>query len=117
MKSKLKTVYYCDHCKKKGLVKSKMKRHEKLCNANPANKRPCFNCEYLTKRQTSIYIDQPDYGSDGERRVDLFYCTKHEQFKYTPKNQVKGNRFELGDHFNEPMPKECIEFKPIEIPF
>lgn len=28
-------------------------------------------------------------------------------FLYTPKNQIKGNQFDLGDYENNPMPKEC----------
>ena len=116
MKSKTKTVYYCDHCKKKGLVKSKMERHEELCHKNPANDRPCFKCEHLTKRQTSIYIDQPDYGSNGEKRVDLFYCNATKHFLYPPQSIVKKNSFEL-EEANYPMPNACDSYEQIETPF
>jgi len=39
MESKTKQVYYCDHCKKHGLVRSAMERHELICKKNPDNHR------------------------------------------------------------------------------
>ena len=106
MKTKTKEVYYCEHCKKHGLSKHKMLHHEAICSSNPENNRPCFNCKYLCKKTIEVYIDHYD-GSQTERQVDLFFCNKKDVFLYTPKNQIKGNYFDLGDHINEPMPKEC----------
>ena len=42
MKTIIKPVYYCDFCKKKGLSKWHMIRHEKKCTGNP--KRICGVC-------------------------------------------------------------------------
>ena len=43
MKTKIKNVYYCDYCKKKGLCASVMVKHEKHCTSNP--KRKCRMCK------------------------------------------------------------------------
>ena len=43
MEMKLKKVYYCDYCKKKGMSASAMSKHEKHCTANP--NRECRMCE------------------------------------------------------------------------
>jgi hypothetical protein len=32
---KTKTVYYCEHCKKHGLMRNMMERHERHCTLNP----------------------------------------------------------------------------------
>lgn len=45
MISKLKTVYYCEHCKKKGMVAIHIKAHEEHCCSNPARK--CQLCAHL----------------------------------------------------------------------
>jgi hypothetical protein len=42
MKELTKKVYYCDHCKKHGLVKHHIKRHESGCLRNP--QRECKLC-------------------------------------------------------------------------
>ena len=43
MKTIKKNVYYCDHCKKKGLAKFYIVKHEKGCTLNP--NRICGLCE------------------------------------------------------------------------
>lgn len=43
MKIIKKNVYYCEHCKKKGLSASAMTKHERGCTANP--KRECRMCD------------------------------------------------------------------------
>lgn len=106
MKSKTKEVYYCEHCDKHGLSKLKMELHEKVCSKNPVNDRPCFHCRHLDKKEAEINGNYYN-GSEWERKVDLLYCTKKKMFLYTPKNQIKGNQFDLGDDENNPMPKEC----------
>lgn len=48
MKTVKKNVYYCDHCKKKGLAASHIRNHEGRCTNNP--NRHCGVCEgYITK--------------------------------------------------------------------
>lgn len=42
MKTVLKKMYYCDHCKKRGMSSYHMQRHESGCTANPD--RACKMC-------------------------------------------------------------------------
>jgi len=44
MKELLKKVYYCDFCKKKGMSKHHMSKHEMSCTMNPNRK--CGLCGY-----------------------------------------------------------------------
>jgi hypothetical protein len=104
MNTKIKTVYYCDHCKKHGLSKPAMERHELICKSNPANFRPCFDCVNLTKKYVTIYD-----GADSERDVSVFYCRAVNKCLHTPQNANKGNMFVIGDYSNEPMPLQCNE--------
>lgn len=43
MKTIKKSVYYCDHCKKKGLSRFHLNKHEIGCTANPDRK--CGLCD------------------------------------------------------------------------
>jgi hypothetical protein len=104
------TLYKCDFCKKELKRKHAMENHESLCLRNPINFRPCYSCPMLIKKETSVYYDHYD-GSESERKVNLLYCEYKKHFLYTPKNEAKKNAFELGDDYNEPMPKEC-DFEP-----
>jgi hypothetical protein len=108
MKEKIKTVYYCEHCKKHGLSKPKMQYHERICSSNPENNRPCFQCEHLTYNKYDLYDDNP-YGGQWVRSVNLLFCDKKKMFLYTPKNEIKGNHYDLGEESNNPMPKICNE--------
>jgi len=110
---KTKEVYYCQYCKKHGLNKKQMEYHETICVKNPINDRPCFHCENLDKKETEIYGQYFD-GSEWSRKLDLLYCKVNECFLFTPKNQIKGNQFDLGDENNEPMPKECKIYNSIK---
>lgn len=109
MKTITKEVYYCEHCTKHGLSKSKMEYHEKICYSNPENIRPCYNCQHLGKKK--IQICEEYYGQENFRNVDIFYCNKKQCFLYAPQNEIKGNVFDLSDEINNAMPKECENFK------
>ena len=45
MKEKMKTVYYCDYCKKKMFIRSAMEKHELCCTANI--NRHCKMCDLM----------------------------------------------------------------------
>jgi len=109
MKTKVKEVYYCEHCKKHGLNRLAMAHHELICSNNPDNNRPCFHCQHLTKKQTSIFEDYQ--GQSHEIFVSLLHCNAKQMFLYTPQNEIKGNQFDLGDEINEPMPRECVRYE------
>ena len=110
MKTITKPVYYCDYCKKHGLAKGAMKRHELLCFNNPANKRPCFNCQHLTKKEETETCGYQYNGAEINRKVNDFYCLAKKTFLYTPQNEIKDNMHEID---NEPMPKECEYYEEI----
>lgn len=81
MKARTKEVYNCEYCNKLYLVKSAAERHEFACFKNPANKRPCFECENLSKENTEIETWCYDYnGNEISRNVDLFCCKKRTGF-------------------------------------
>lgn len=101
-----KETYKCEHCRKLYQVKSACEKHESTCQHNPDNNRACYGCGFLEKKTTEVVYDHYD-GSQSERKVELFHCSKKEIFLYTPKNEYKSNFFDLGDELNEPMPREC----------
>ena len=113
MKILTKKVYYCEHCKKHGLSKPQMIYHEKVCNRNPENKRSCFQCQNLIKKDVEV---SKDYGH-GEtfETYNFLFCTEKNIFLHTPKNEIKKNFKDLGDELNEPMPKFCSYMKSNDI--
>ena len=105
MITKIIEIYKCEYCKKIYQIKRFAVQHELRCCKNPDNKRPCFDCPMMVKKEIEIY--ESFYDGDHERKVDLLYCNYKEQFLYTPKTELKGTAFDLGNESNEPMPKEC----------
>lgn len=105
MKTKIKSVYYCDYCKKYFLRKDACTRHEVICSENPDNFRACFDCDHLTKKETDYYYDT--FQGQDSRKVFLFFCPKINAYLYPPKVQKNKKWFELGDEDNIPMRKEC----------
>ena len=63
----------------------------------------------LDKKEVERYYDT-HHGEQSEI-VNLFHCNKNNTFLHTPHNEAKGNAFELCDHLNLPMPKECNLFE------
>jgi len=109
MESKTKQVYYCDHCKKHGLVRSAMERHELICKKNPDNHRPCFQCVHLDKTE-ALSMHEADDGAISTWSVTVLCCSEKQQYLHTPVNEAKGNVYNLLNHSNNPMPKECDKF-------
>lgn len=129
MKTKQKDVHYCDFCNKKTFQKKAMERHEEECYANPANKRDCFTCVFLGKKETNYIKVVPRwshnagniemYGSAEEQKAFGFFCKKKQIEIYPPKLQHTADRkgFEIGDD-KKPMPLECEDFeKNNNLPF
>jgi hypothetical protein len=62
MKTTLRKVYQCEHCKRNMVSASAMSRHERFCRMNPNNKHKCFDlCRHL-KRNIEL-IDGKDPSS------------------------------------------------------
>lgn len=112
MKTRTIEVYNCDYCNKLYQVKKAVIQHELICTKNPVNKRPCFECEHLTKAEYKIYFDAFD--GEHEKTVNILYCKKKQIFVYPPRVEIKNNAYELGYMKNEPMPKDCNLFELIQ---
>lgn len=116
MKTKVKEVYYCEFCKKKGMVRALMEHHEKYCTANPVNKSACYGtsggCAFLEKVEHSQH---PYYGDV----IGYQFCQKHQKKLYS----AKALRLKLDkqhpEHFadQELMPTDCADFKEFELPY
>src|SRR6185503_10160146 len=90
------TIYKCDFCKKELKRKHAMVNHESKCFHNPANFSPCFGCEHLVKKETSIYVDT--YCGQIEKELLLFHCNKKEIFVHP---RTVNCDIDLGDDVNE----------------
>ena len=109
MITEVKEIHKCEYCRKIYQVKRFAEWHEVVCKKNPDNKRACFGCEFLEKKEKTLYEDHP-LGGEYEYKRDLLFCKKKEIYLYPPVVEHKGNWFELGIN-NDPMPKECSDFK------
>jgi hypothetical protein len=112
MKEKVKTIYYCEHCNKRYLIKTAAIAHEKACMKNPDNYRKCFDCTYLTKADATHYYDT--YIGEQERTVEVFKCLKLDIYLYPPDVEAKKKAFYLNKD-NDPMKKECESFKSYKV--
>ena len=100
------TAYKCQFCGKLYQLKFQCEKHEVRCKKNPENNRPCFQCANLRKEITNARIISSD-ASIYIERVELLYCIERDVFLHTPINEIKGNKYNLGENENLPMPKEC----------
>lgn len=103
------TIYKCEHCGKIYQRKFYCLKHEETCRKNPANQRPCFDCECL-EMKTIEYGDYDPQNGDYPYKGDALYCNKKKHFVYPPyvKNPYDGED-DIGEA-NTPMPREC-EYK------
>jgi len=99
-------AFKCEFCPKLYQRKHFCKSHELSCDKNPKNKRACFDCKHLHKKDVDVYYDEYN-GDESCRNVSLMFCSKVDSFLYPPKVEHKGNSFELGDYSNNPMPDQC----------
>ena len=105
MKTELRKVYKCDHCRKTMLSAGAMSRHEKYCRAKPENRHKCFDmCRHL-KREKMVSIS-------GIHTV--FTCKKVGVKMYSylaEKKQTSyfGNPMKVDGLIR--MPLECIHFE------
>jgi hypothetical protein len=98
MKTIETTIYECDFCGKYYKRKNACERHEIICFHNPANKRACFSCGNLRKKDTEIEGYFQNHKVNG-----ILFCNKYNEFLYTPQNKIKGNWLE----FAQPMKNKC----------
>lgn len=109
MKEQTQKTYRCDHCNKLYLRKNAAATHEERCFANPENFRPCFGCANLGRKD--FEIESQNCYHIPNRKISLFFCSKKETFLLPPISEHKGNFIDTNDIENNPMPKECKDFK------
>lgn len=110
------TVYSCEFCKKKLFKKQAMELHEKWCDSNPENKKACAGCINLE----DIKIPYTVFGFNGYSEVEEnreakgFRCKHFDKILYPLKVEKKGLALKYPETFEnqEPMPKECDQWKP-----
>lgn len=103
-----KTLYKCEHCRKKYEVKSACEKHERICSKNPAYLKPCHSCTNCKKVKTYVPSGYSDfYGNESEREVDILFCDKISTYVHSPKVAAKGNAFVPGDFSNVVFPDTC----------
>lgn len=97
MKTILKPVYYCDHCKKKSLVKSSMVKHENVCSSNPENIPACFS----PKGYDCVYLNNDD--------PFKLSCKKYKLKLHTITARKKGLPEKYPESFvgSKEMPSQC----------
>lgn len=93
------TVYKCDYCRKKYLVKHACARHEKYCPKNPNNQHICSSCPHLIKTKEEVDID-----SYHRISVTAFFCEKLKKDMHSYVAERIGH-ISVGD--TERMPLQC----------
>jgi hypothetical protein len=104
------TIFICDHCEKRLIVRSAMEKHEKACYRNPENQRACSGCFHLKEIEVGYFWDH----FDGEHvtKTKGFHCSKLDKTLYPYKVEKMGLPDKHPEHFEdqEPMPKQCEHF-------
>lgn len=95
MKTKIKDVYYCDHCKKHGLSRLAMVKHENVCYLNPINAHPCRDCRWMEAE--GVY--------NRCRKLDVYLHSRIAQEKKLPE------RYPHDFKDSQQMPSECKEYQ------
>lgn len=106
MKTKTITGYFCDHCKRLYQRKHFAIQHEINCTKNPDNFRPCFGCSHCKKKTVGVFVQgHNSYCTVG---TSVLFCEKLGTGLVHPKQQRTGFWYDLEDHENDPMPRNCI---------
>lgn len=67
MRQEQVTIYRCDFCRKYGLRKHSIERHQKYCGKNPANHHACLTCKHMV-------VERND-NRDGGYNEKTFHCS------------------------------------------
>lgn len=107
MKTEVKKVYYCEHCRKHMLSASSMSRHEKYCRNKPENKHKCFElCRHLKSAIELIPGRDPSY-SKGYKRTFTCNITGEKMYSYLAEKVATS-------YFGNPMNFEGLKRMPLE---
>lgn len=116
MKTEIREVYKCDHCKKMYQIKNACISHEPKCKKNPVNYKICHGCDFLEKKEVEVNF-QDFNGYDHFLNKKLLYCNKLNKYVYplSIENSFNGGYLQEdigdGEVENEPMPSECKSFE------
>lgn len=105
------TVYNCDFCNKRYLVKNACLLHETWCGSNPKNFPACSGCEHIEEYQKEIWVGE---GEDGySRNVTAFRCRAKGIGLYPAKVERLKINTRYPENFigEELMPTSCNQFK------
>lgn len=107
------TMYQCDFCNKRLLVKNAMIRHENACSKSPENHSECETCGNL--EETEIAVE--DYMGI-TRKAKAFRCKHFDKLVYPAKVVHRKLLEKYPETFAEQMqmPKTC-EHCAIDLPF
>ncbi len=105
------TIYNCDFCNKRYLVKNAAYRHEDWCGSNPKNFPKCEGCKYLREIKKDVYCGDEDYGY--HRECKAFFCDKKQIGLYPSKVLRNGyvERYPKTFEGEIVMPRECDYFE------
>jgi hypothetical protein len=101
------TIYKCDHCNKRYLVKSACEKHETFCSKNPENVFACAGCIHIKER--SEVIDDDSSGWLCSKTIKYFYCEKLNKRLHPLKAVRKGLIEQYPEQFENSklFPKTC----------
>jgi|WetSurMetagenome_2_1015567.scaffolds.fasta_scaffold00157_26 hypothetical protein len=111
MKTELRKVYFCDHCKKHNLSASSISRHEKYCRYNPNNRHKCFDmCVHLKKLSEIVRSGDSDYPV-GIKTVFTCGVTGNKMYSYQLENKARLYPFIISFSGLQRMPLTCDLYK------
>lgn len=84
MITETREIYKCEYCRKVYQIKRFAEWHEQACKKNPENKRACFGCNFLVKKEITLYADNPMTGGDIEYKRELLFCNKKQVYVHPP---------------------------------
>lgn len=103
------TLYVCEYCKKRLILKHAMEKHEFNCSANPKNTTICSMCCFLEVGETTVQSDY--YGEMQKQKQKTFHCKKLNKnmypFKVVKKRLLE--RFPESFAGKEQMPQDCSD--------
>ena len=108
------TLYHCEFCKKKLVVKHAMKKHEYWCTKNPKNSKRCADvCMHL--KEVMVEYDGYYSGDHGTHMQTTkgFYCEAKKCGVYLLIVEKKQLVEKYPETFEGsiPMPKECNDYR------
>lgn len=100
------TLYKCEYCGKKQHRAHTMRRHEKWCHRNPANRHACFGCVFLEVHTTEIYENGSGFPP---KQGKAFYCNTLGDDLFTYKAEKMGLTGKYPEDFADKirMPLVC----------